>query len=127
MEILMFLPIYLALVILVGIWHICAKLISIIKEYFYYRDILKNSINKITNVNLEIYNKLEDAYRHAFKEYYAQKIILKDQNGVVINICPKCNNYLRIIHGRRGKFWGCTNFPRCRYTKDFEKEISLEV
>ena len=30
--------------------------------------------------------------------------------------CPECGNPLVIKLGRRGKFYGCTNYPECRFT-----------
>lgn len=38
------------------------------------------------------------------------------------NICPKCNNQLvvRSAHKHTGdKFWGCSSFPKCRFTKSY--------
>ena len=34
------------------------------------------------------------------------------------NICPVCGGKLVIRTGRNGKFLGCSNFPKCRYTKN---------
>jgi len=34
-------------------------------------------------------------------------------------ICPQCNNDLLLRNGKRGKFYGCSSFPRCRYTQSF--------
>lgn len=31
-------------------------------------------------------------------------------------ICPKCGAYLVLRRGRFGKFYGCSNYPRCHYT-----------
>ena len=31
-------------------------------------------------------------------------------------ICPKCGNKLIKKRGKYGKFYGCDNFPKCRYT-----------
>jgi restriction system protein len=38
------------------------------------------------------------------------------------NLCPKCGGEMLMRTAQRGpnpgqKFWGCSNFPRCRYTK----------
>lgn len=33
-------------------------------------------------------------------------------------ICPRCGNELTIRKGYNGKFWGCTNYPKCRFTKN---------
>ncbi|MBI4178457.1 restriction endonuclease [bacterium] len=42
---------------------------------------------------------------------------LKDAfNGNVV-ICAKCGNQMRVVSGRRGKFWGCTAYPQCRATQ----------
>jgi len=36
--------------------------------------------------------------------------------------CPRCHNgILRLVKGRFGYFYGCTNYPNCRYTKDVRK------
>ncbi len=31
--------------------------------------------------------------------------------------CPKCGGRLRLKHGKYGDFYGCSNYPRCSYTK----------
>jgi len=30
--------------------------------------------------------------------------------------CPQCRNQLVLRHGKYGDFWGCGDFPRCRFT-----------
>lgn len=32
--------------------------------------------------------------------------------------CPVCGMRVRIVRGRRGRFLGCTSYPRCRWTSD---------
>jgi HJR/Mrr/RecB family endonuclease len=34
--------------------------------------------------------------------------------------CHKCSAPMRLINGRRGKFWGCTRYPVCRSTKPWK-------
>jgi len=37
-------------------------------------------------------------------------------------LCPKCREgHLRLIRGKNGAFWGCTNYPRCTATFDDQK------
>ncbi len=31
--------------------------------------------------------------------------------------CPKCGSDLKLRKGRSGEFWGCSNYPSCRYTQ----------
>ncbi|MCB9812229.1 restriction endonuclease [Candidatus Nomurabacteria bacterium] len=33
-------------------------------------------------------------------------------------ICPRCGHELVVRNGKRGKFWGCSSFLQCRFTKD---------
>ncbi len=34
------------------------------------------------------------------------------------HVCPECGGILRERNGRNGKFIGCSNYPRCRYTRN---------
>ena len=36
------------------------------------------------------------------------------------NACPQCGHSLKIRSGRYGRFFGCSHFPACRYTKSAE-------
>lgn len=31
--------------------------------------------------------------------------------------CPKCNGVLVLRDGIYGKFWGCSRYPKCKYTR----------
>lgn len=35
--------------------------------------------------------------------------------------CPICGSRLNLKNGYRGKFWGCSNYPICRYTEDWKE------
>lgn len=39
------------------------------------------------------------------------------QHQVDENICPRCGGKLVLRHGRNGDFYGCSNYPRCTFTK----------
>ena len=30
--------------------------------------------------------------------------------------CPECGGEMRRKSGRYGSFWGCSNYPKCRFT-----------
>lgn len=36
----------------------------------------------------------------------------KEKSGM----CPKCGGALVLRKGKYGKFYGCSNYPKCRYT-----------
>ncbi|WP_320129681.1 NERD domain-containing protein [uncultured Sphaerochaeta sp.] len=35
-------------------------------------------------------------------------------------VCPRCGGILIIRNGQYGKFYGCANYPECRYTKTYK-------
>ena len=34
------------------------------------------------------------------------------------NICPRCNSKLVLRNGKFGQFYGCSNYPTCKFTKE---------
>lgn len=36
--------------------------------------------------------------------------------------CEQCGREMRVIDGRRGKFWGCTGYPTCKNTEPYEED-----
>ncbi|MBR2806891.1 MAG: topoisomerase DNA-binding C4 zinc finger domain-containing protein [Oscillospiraceae bacterium] len=32
-------------------------------------------------------------------------------------ICPRCGSRLKPMNGPYGEFWGCSNYPNCKYSK----------
>lgn len=40
--------------------------------------------------------------------------------GDIVGFCPRCNNELIIRKGKYGLFIGCSNYPRCKKTFNYE-------
>ncbi|MHC4712099.1 MAG: type I DNA topoisomerase [Planctomycetota bacterium] len=36
--------------------------------------------------------------------------------------CPDCGKPLVVRNGKRGSFWGCSGFPKCKHTESLEKD-----
>ena len=34
-------------------------------------------------------------------------------------ICPRCNSELKLRNGKNGKFYGCSSYPKCRFTMPY--------
>ncbi|NLA05594.1 MAG: restriction endonuclease [Firmicutes bacterium] len=60
-------------------------------------------------------DKLVDFLSKARGKQLSEEIIDKSQREG--QICPRCGNRMVLRDGKYGKFWGCENFPRCRFTK----------
>jgi len=74
-------------------------------------------ITKIEN------NKFKNSYKtHKQHIQHVEKIIQQKQSKPQQkkqNNCPRCNNQLILRTSKFGKqFWGCSTFPKCRYTKN---------
>ena len=39
---------------------------------------------------------------------------------VRVIICDRCKSKMRLVNGRRGKFWGCSRYPECNFTRRYE-------
>ncbi len=55
-------------------------------------------------------------YLNQLGGYYKEKIDIFQETDK--KKCPKCGGTLRLINGKYGKFYGCSNYPRCRYTRN---------
>lgn len=44
------------------------------------------------------------------------KTIFENRLKVKNQICPKCGNELKLRSGKYGKFYGCSNYPYCKFT-----------
>ncbi len=53
----------------------------------------------------------------------ARKNVYKQKRRENSSLCPRCGGSLVIRNGQYGKFYGCTNFPKCRYTKKLKRKI----
>ena len=45
--------------------------------------------------------------------------IQNTQNNIANNICPRCGGQLVTRRGKNNNFLGCSNYPKCKFTKNF--------
>ena len=84
---------------------------------------LKDYLRKFNNgVSLtveemdEIYNKLLNAASDMTDKEHV-KNIKQTQMEIDNNICPRCGAKLILRKGTNGSFYGCSNYPKCKFTK----------
>ena len=46
----------------------------------------------------------------------AQRTAREAEHDIRRGICPRCGGKLIRIEGEKGSYYGCTNYPRCRFT-----------
>lgn len=69
-------------------------------------DLLVNTISKNNILDKKI-RKNHNKNVSTIKDYYSDK-------------CPKCGGKLIVRNGKYGSFYGCSNYPKCKYTRDIE-------
>lgn len=89
---------------------------------------------RVTDTELELINECVKAYGMTRQDWILSVVTPQLNGGVTkneevvtpltdpqpdIKLCPKCGAAMQIKNGRRGKFWGCTNYPRCHHTEDW--------
>jgi len=65
----------------------------------------------------------QDMSSSAIKKEHVATVVNKKyavQNAVADGKCPKCAGTLVERHGKYGVFLGCSNFPKCRFTKQLQ-------
>ncbi len=59
-------------------------------------------------VNVSEYVSIADKYKNQ---------LANNKNGIVNDSCPKCGGKLVKRNGKYGAFYGCSNYPECKFTK----------
>ena len=48
---------------------------------------------------------------------YVKEVVSQKDREISMGYCPRCNGRLVLRKGRYGDFYGCSNYPDCKYTK----------
>ena len=93
------------------------KLNSTIRKLSFEKCLSIDELNKIQT----ILESSELKERNARKEHIKNiKQNVREKKIKMANlICPRCNGELKLRNGRNGKFYGCSNYPKCRFTMSY--------
>lgn len=58
-------------------------------------------------------NSKENKKKHVIEVH---DIVDRRKNDIKKGFCPKCGGKLIKRKGKYGKFWGCSNYPQCKFT-----------
>lgn len=73
---------------------------------------------KIEHVYRENNIKADELSQLALEDHFlAQE--LKDEEK---KVCPECGEEMVLREGKYGKFWGCSNYPECKHTENYEED-----
>jgi len=84
---------------------------------------MEEDLDKIAEGKEDWRKVLDDFYQPFEKNLKEkeEKIIKKHITQETDEICPECGSPLLIRWSRYGKFYGCSNFPKCKYKKSLAR------
>lgn len=83
---------------------------------------------QITPEKIDYYHELLQNYKLQNKISKKEHIsnIDKLMDEIDNNICPRCGAELIERTGPKGKFYGCSKYPKCRFTKKWTEPVYIE-
>lgn len=95
----------------------CNQLNTVIKRLANTQCLSKEDVHTIVNI---IKNKNQKAKENKIRHITEIKnTVLENQLKKENLICPKCNSELKLRNGKYGQFYGCSNYPKCRFTMKY--------
>lgn len=93
-----------------------------------YKNRLLKTIKKTDSDNLSISQveeiaaylneiNITDGNREKEHNKYVKRNIQQRDEDVNALVCPNCGGILQLRNGQYGGFYGCSNYPRCKYSK----------
>lgn len=97
---------------------------NLLDEQTIYSENLLNWIYHFTDIKISsptlIYDHLQmhnvEKRQRVGHVAYVQQVQQEQEKKIANGICPRCGGELTYRKGRYGNFWGCSNYPRCRFT-----------
>jgi DNA topoisomerase-1 len=88
-----------------------------------YTSRLETVLDEIADGKKDRTETLRSFYNHFMPIYqYADKNMPVIPNEKTGTMCPLCGNPLEYKYSNYGRFIGCSNFPKCKYTENIETE-----
>lgn len=112
------------LILILIVWGIISGINTSIKQKRYEQELIKDvgpalekglSELEVSATDINFVTKKVKGLKELFEK---NKIILKNENDEVINICPECGDTLTVkTVNWYGRIFGCPNYPECHYLK----------
>lgn len=95
---------------------------QLIRTIMSHRKVVNLDIDQVNSIAAKL-EKLIVQNKRSKKEHVRQ---IKNNNKEFnrkrqMLICPRCDGDLKVRKGQYGKFYGCSNYPRCKFTLPYEK------
>lgn len=93
-----------------------SQILSTIRRYSKERLTMKQ-VNEIYNFidKIKLDTKEKETNREHIRDIY--KAREKKEESIAAGKCPRCGGKLVLREGKYGKFYGCSNYPNCKFTQ----------
>jgi len=78
----------------------------------------KNISVKVKHVDRENNVEADELSQLALEDHF----LAKKLNGDDKKVCPECGEDMVVREGEYGKFWGCSGYPDCDHTEEYEED-----
>ena len=92
-------------------WNQIRKVIGQFKEKRIAPDALTGIYNKLIESNIPDSKESRREHIRNVRSYEDRR-----NTAVASGKCPRCGGNLVLRHGKYGSFYGCSNYPRCKFT-----------
>lgn len=93
------------------------QIIKFIKKYSSETCISYDDVQKIVAILKEANIEDKEIRKNHVKSIH--RTVVERQIKLKNFICPICNGKLKLRNGRSGKFYGCSNYPNCKFTMPY--------
>ena len=89
---------------------------------YYLHEYSSSTPNNTIDVGDRCFDCIEKKWQAKNEENRKKEdLIMKLRLTESSKFCPKCGRELTIRESRRGHFWGCRNYPQCKYTENIKE------
>lgn len=83
----------------------------------------KKDRKRLKSEHMQSIRKVKVAKQKVHAYTQDKKNTAKHTASSLQSACPKCDGHLTLKSGRYGKFYGCSNYPACRYTENEKVDV----
>jgi hypothetical protein len=77
-----------------------------------------------SDVTSLIFDKLVSADEHITKKDHIKEIKKRQKRILQNHICPRCGATLKLVKTKNGMFYGCENFPTCKFKMRYQENLT---
>lgn len=99
----------------------CSNVINL-NDLSYYLKSFNNDVCLSEQEMDKIYYMLNSASSSMTTRQHIQNI-RETQKEIDNNICPRCGGKMVLRNGKNGNFYGCSNYPKCKFTKRYSGSL----